>query len=116
MQAGDYNQYFEIVHVTYEIDENGDQHPQDEIVYKGYAKVLNLNGREYWDAFSVQQENTLKFHTRWSEKLRGVDTTKHQLKWRGTYLDITAIDNIAHGNELCTIKAIDGRRHHGREL
>lgn len=116
MQSGDYNQYFEIVHVTYITDQNGDQKPVDNVVYKGFAKVNNLSGREYWDAFSVQQENTLKFFTRWSEKFRDLDTTEHQIKWQGGYLDITAIDNVSHGNSQCIIKAIDREHSHGRKL
>lgn len=105
MQAGDYNQYFEIAEVTHAIDECGQQTPEYRTVFRGYAKVTNLTGREYWDAFSVQQENTLQFYTRWHDALTHIRTTEHVLFWQGMTLDITSVDNVAYGNRFCVIKA-----------
>lgn len=111
MQSGDYNEPFEIQRVDYEINANGDQQKTYTTVYAGYAKVINLSGREFWDALAVQRENTLKFNCRWNERLRDIDTRKHVLTWRNRHLDIIAIDNIAHQNASCTIKAVDNGDH-----
>lgn len=105
MQSGDYNQPFELVKVSVETDDLGDQYKAETVVYRGYAKVTNLSGREYWEAFSVHQENTLKFHTRWVKQFANLNTKTHWLKWQGKLLDILAIDNVAYGNALCQIKA-----------
>ena len=111
MQAGDYNERFLVQQVSYTIDANGDQTPKYKTVYAGYAKVLNLSGNEFWEAYSVHREATKKFHCRWDEHLRDLDTTCHVLKWRGKLLDIITIDNIENRNALCTIKAIERDDH-----
>lgn len=110
MLAGDYNELFVIQEVTYIDGDNGNQTPKYTTVYRGWAKVLNLSGREYWDAYAVKKENTLKFNCRWDEHLRDLDTTCHVIRWRRRYLDIITIDNIEHKNRLCTIKAVERDR------
>lgn len=101
----EYPERFEIVRVGYRTDEAGDQFPAEEVVFEGWAKVLNLSGREYWEAFAVQQESTLKIHCRWAPALDGLDTRACRVRWRGRELDILSVDNIENRNELCTIKA-----------
>lgn len=104
MQSGDYNQYFELQKVTIEINKKGDQVRKYETVYKGYAKVTNLSGKEYWDAYSVLSENVLKFYCRWSPIFNQVNTTKYCISWHGKILDILALDNVAYKNSQCVIK------------
>lgn len=104
MQAGDYNQPFEIVEMNYTIDEWGDQYPDPKPIYRGFAKVTNLSGKEYWDAYSILSENVLRFACRWSRRFERVDTQKHFLRWKGRILDIIALDNVAYGNSQCVIK------------
>lgn len=104
MQAGDYNQPFELVHVIYDVDEWGDQTPVYETKYRGFAKVTNLSGKEYWDAYSVLSESVLRFSCRWSPRFNGVDTKSHFIRWNGKILDIIALDNVAWGNSMCVIK------------
>ena len=110
MQPGDYNQPFEIVRTVATVDDYGDPVKATETVYKGFAKVTNLSGREYWEAFAVEAQDTLKFHTRWHPVLAKVDTRNCRIAWQGRELDITAVDNIAYGNALCTIKAREVRK------
>ena len=104
MQAGDYNQPFELVKVVYEINEWGDQTPEYRAVYRGFAKVTNLTGKEYWDAYSVLSESVLRFSCRWSPKFETVDTKSHFVRWKGKILDILALDNVAYRNAQCVIK------------
>ena len=110
MQAGDYNQCFELCKVENVIDSKGDQASKLTVIYRGYAKVNNLSGREYWEAYSVQQESTLQFYTRWNAVFEHMDTKRHVLRWRGRVLDITAVDNVEHGNRYCIIKAKEADR------
>ena len=105
MQAGDYNQRFAIAKVRYSVDENGRQMPDPETVYAGYAKVNNLSGREFWDAMAIDRQDTLRFYTRWDRRLKDLDCADHVILWDGKELDITSIDNVAHGNAQCIIKA-----------
>ena len=109
MQSGDYNQPFELVKTSVEVDDYGDQQKVDSVVYRGYAKVLNLSGREYWEAFAVHQEETLKFQTRWAKQFDDIDTTTHWIRWHGKLLNIVAVDNIAYSNAMCQfrVKVVD---------
>lgn len=105
MQAGDYNQHFEIFRREYEVDEKGDQRPVEHTVFAGFAKVTNLSSKEYIEALSVGAQDTLRFHTRWARIFEKMDTTTHWIKWNGRVLDILAVDDIAHAHALCTIRA-----------
>lgn len=109
MQSGDYNQPFELVKIETKVDGLGDQYQDPDVVYRGYAKVINLSGREYWEAFAVHQESTLKFQTRWVSTFADLDTTTHKIRWHGKLLNIAAVDNVAYGNAMCQfrVKAVD---------
>lgn len=111
MQAGDYREAFSIVRRDYKVNAKGDSKPHDTVIYSGYAKVVNLSGREYWEAMAVHAESTLKFHTRWHRSMEGLDTTQCYLRWRNRELDIVSLDNIEYRNALCTIRAKE--RTHG---
>lgn len=104
MQSGDYNQLFELVKVSYEVNEWGDQNPVYKTVYRGYAKVTNISGKEFWDAYTILSEGVLRFACRWSPRFNGVDTESHFIRWNNKILDIIALDNVAYGNAQCVIK------------
>lgn len=104
MQSGDYNQFFELQKVSIEIEPDGSQTPHYETIYKGYAKVTNLSGKEYWDAYSVMSENVLRFACRWSPKFEGLDTRDYVVSWKNKILDIIALDNVEYRNSRCIIK------------
>ena len=104
MQPGELNQYFELSKIEYDIDAKGQQHQRFTPVHKGYAKVTNLSGREYWDAYSVLSENVVRFTTRWIYPFEKVDTRTHFILWREKVYDILAIDNVAWENKTAIFK------------
>ena len=67
-----------------------------------WAAVENLHGREYWEAATVQAENTLKFTIRYRPDV----TNDMRIVFRGQTYEITAIDNIKYRNEFLEIKAV----------
>lgn len=66
-----------------------------------WAAVENLHGREYWEAASVQAENTVKFTIRYRPD---VDQTM-RIVFRGKIYNIISVDNIKYRNEYIEIKA-----------
>lgn len=66
-----------------------------------WAAVENLHGREYWEAASVQAENTVKFTIRFRPD---VEQTMRIL-FKGKVYNILSIDNIKYRNEFIEIKA-----------
>lgn len=68
-----------------------------------WAKVANLYGKEYFEAATVQQENTVKFVIRYTD---GIDTDMSIL-FNGKQYNITSIDNIRYANKFIEIKAVE---------
>jgi SPP1 family predicted phage head-tail adaptor len=67
-----------------------------------WAAIENLHGREYWEAATVQAENTVKFTIRYRPDV----TNDMRIVFRGQTYEITAIDNIKYRNEFLEIKAV----------
>ncbi|MEW8997903.1 MAG: phage head closure protein [Thermoanaerobacter sp.] len=67
-----------------------------------WAAIENLHGREYWEAATVQAENTVKFTIRYRPDV----TNDMRIVFRGQMYEITAIDNIKYRNEFLEIKAV----------
>lgn len=106
MNSSDYTEPFLLEHVAVDIDDNGVQKRLFSTVFRGYAKVTNLSGSEYWEAFSQGQESTVKVHTRWNPVFEGLDARKHVLQLRGRRYDIISPpENVGWRNEGCTFKA-----------
>ena len=68
-----------------------------------WAKVLNLSGKEYFEAASIQREKTVKFIIRWVDDLDETMT----ISYRGKSYNITSIDNIKYENKYIEIKALE---------
>lgn len=109
MRTSDYTEPFKLVCQRFETDGKGDQAGVDEVVYEGYAKVVNLSGREFWEALAAAQEGTIKAYVRWVPLLDGLDTRGLRLELRGRSYDVMAIDNVSWRNEGCIIKAKEVR-------
>lgn len=107
MNSTDFRERYEIVRVTHETDEWGDQHPSEEVVHAGYARVTNLSGREYWEAFSQHQESTIKLWCRWHPTLEALDTELNRVRWRGRDFDIISVGNVESRNDVVEIKATE---------
>lgn len=105
MDASDYTEPFELIRLEQEIDDEGIQHENSETVFKGFAKVVNISGSEFWAASAIGAQNTIKVSTRWNKRFEALDIRSHVLVIRGRRFDITAADNISWRNEGCTFKA-----------
>lgn len=103
MEIGSLNKRITIEELKININENGFE-VEEWIDFKTvWAGVSNLYGREYFDAASVQMENTVKFVIRY---LPGIDTSMRIL-FKGKHYNITSIDNIKYRNRFIEIKAME---------
>jgi len=66
-----------------------------------WSKVSNLYGREYYQAASVQEEQTVKFTIRY---LKGL-TANMRILFEDRQYDIISIDNIKYEGKYIEIKA-----------
>ena len=88
---------------TITVNENGFE-TEIFIDYKTvWAAVSNLNGREFFAAAQVNQENTVKFTIRY---MLGLEESMRIIFQSKTY-NITAIDNIKYKNRYIEIKAME---------
>lgn len=104
MNSSDFRERFYLVEVSYSVDEAGDQIPTNKIIYSSFAKIANLSAREYWEAYALKQESTLKLLCRWNPIFKSVDTRKHRISWRDKLYGITSISNIDYRNDVCEIR------------
>lgn len=105
MGTSDYTEPFEIVRVSFVIDDRGGQVSEKRTVFRGFCKVTNLVGSEFWSAYSVGQTDVVKVRTRWNPVFDGLDKRKHALVMRGREYDIVSCGNVGWRNEECEIKA-----------
>ena len=105
MLSSEYRDQFELYRKSYVVDEWGEQTESVETVFKGFCKVVNMTGTEYWAAYEQHMENTMKFYCRWSPQLEAIDTVGLYLKWRGREFDVLSVENVSNRNFDCTIKA-----------
>ena len=92
------------------VDDLGDQVEIEPILFRGFAKVSNLNSREFWEASALGSEQTRKFFTRWFPVLDEIDLDKARISWRGKKLSITSVDNVDMRNEMVIIRAKEVRK------
>lgn len=88
------------------VNAKGDPIVEWETAFEGYASVKNLNSREYWEAATVNAENSVKMRTRWHPALDITDFRKLRILWRGKTLDVKSISNVEWRNELVEIRAV----------
>lgn len=74
---------------------------------KVWASVNNLFGREFWEAKSVKEENTIEFVIRYSQGLSDLDSKKFRIHWNNKVHNITFVDNVKYENKYLKIKAIE---------
>lgn len=68
-----------------------------------WAKVSNLNGREFYQSATIHAEKTVKFMIRY---INDIDESMRIL-FNQTLYDITAIDNLKYENKYFEIKALE---------
>lgn len=71
-----------------------------------YAYVNGLAGREFWEAATVQQENTVEFAFRWKPFFDTMNAKQYRIVFRNRIYNITSIDNIQFRNRIVKIRAV----------
>lgn len=92
------------------VDDVGDQREVPRVLFRGFAKVSNLNSREFWEAAALGSEQTRKFFTRWVPSLDVIDLDKAYVLWRGKRLSVTSVDNVDMRNDTVIIRAKEVRK------
>ena len=103
MGIGKMRQRITIQRVMPVINENGFETELPQVFKTVWAEVTNLHGKEYFEAKSVQEENTVKFTIRF---LEGIDQTM-QILFQGRTYNITGIDPIKYRNRYMEIRALE---------
>lgn len=107
MDAGAYRQRIVIEKLTQGYDEL--RNPIEEwMTYKRIYTYMNgLSGKEYWEAATLNAENTVDFVCRWKKFFDEIDTKNYRLVWKGKIFDIKTIDNVRFQNEIVKIRAVN---------
>ena len=103
MKIGEFKHRISIVKPVIETNENGFEVETYETYKTLWAKVMNLHGKEYFEAASIQKEKTVKFIFR---AIKGIDETM-KIDFNGKLYDITFIDNIKYENKYMEVKALE---------
>lgn len=101
MKIGDLRHRITLQKYISTIDEEGFTTQTWQDVATVWAAVENLYGREYWEAATIQAENTVKFTIRYRKDL----SSDMRIKFQGQHYEIISIDNIKYKNEYIEIKA-----------
>lgn len=101
MKIGDLRNRITLQKYIETTDEEGFSTQEWQDVATVWASVENLYGREYWQAATVQAENTVKFIIRYRKEIDNAMRINFQDKLH----NIISIDNIKYKNEYIEIKA-----------
>lgn len=82
--------------------------------YRCWAKVSNLHGKEYYEAYGLKLHRELKFTFRFIPNL----TENDEILFNGHYYNITFIDHIKYGKQWIEVRAseIDPRSVRGERI
>lgn len=72
-----------------------------------WGSVANLQGKEYYQAASVQKENTVKFLIRYTSGIN----QEMRIKFNDCLYNIISINNFNYVNRYIEIKAIEVEAH-----
>lgn len=106
MDAGAYTQRISIEKVSHSYDSIGNPVEEWKLFRKTYAYMNGLSGKEYWEAATLNAENTVDFVCRWKKFFDEMDTTNYRIVWRGKNFDIKTIDNVQFRNETVKLRAV----------
>lgn len=85
------------------INENGFEVSEWKDYKTVWAKVLNLSGKEYFEAATINKEKTVKFIIRF---VKSIDESMI-INFEDRRYNITDINNIRYENKYCEIKALE---------
>lgn len=106
MDAGAYRQRIIIETLTHGYDEVRNPLEEWRPYKKIYAYMNGLSGKEYWEAATLNAENTVDFVCRWKKFFDYMDTRTYRIVWRGKIFNIKTIDNVRFQNEIVKIRAV----------
>ena len=106
MDAGAYRHLITIQKCVVSRDEIGNPTEEWKEYRTAYAYVNGVSGKEYWEAATVQQENTVEFTFRWYPFFDEMDTKQYRLIFKNRVFNINLIDNVQYRNETVKIKAV----------
>lgn len=106
MDAGAYAQRISIEKVVQSYDSIGNPVEEWKPFRKTYAYMNGLSGKEYWEAATLNAENTVDFVCRWKKFFNEMDTKNYRIVWNGKVFDIKTIDNVQFRNDTVKIRAV----------
>lgn len=72
-----------------------------------WSSINNLFGKEYWEAKSIQAENTINFKIRYSKALKDMDSKNYRIRWNNKNFNIISLDNIKYSNDFIILKGVE---------
>lgn len=106
MDSGIYAHRITIEKLSHDYDSLGNPVEEWKIYKRTYAYMNGLSGKEYWEAATLNAENTVDFVCRWKKFFDDMDTKNYRIVWRGKSFDIKTIDNVQFRNENVKIRAV----------
>nr|DAG74220.1 MAG TPA: Putative head tail adaptor [Bacteriophage sp.] len=106
MEAGAYTQKISIEKLSHSYDSIGNPIEEWKLFKKTYAYMNGLSGKEYWEAATLNAENTVDFVCRWKKFFDVMDTTNYRIVWKGKKFNIKTIDNVQFRNEIVKLRAV----------
>lgn len=103
MGIGKFKQRITFQKPVINVDGNGYETEKLENYKMVWAKVMNLSGREYFEAAAIKQERIIKFIVR---AITGIDETM-KILFQDKVYDIVFINNIGYQNKYMEIKAME---------
>lgn len=106
MEAGAYTHKISIEKLSHSYDSIGNPIEEWKLFKKTYAYMNGLSGKEYWEAATLNAENTVDFVCRWKKFFDVMDTTNYRIVWKGKKFNIKTIDNVQFRNEIVKLRAV----------
>ena len=107
MDAGAYTQKISIEKLSHNYDSTGNPVEEWKPFKKTYAYMNGLSGKEYWEAATLNAENTVDFVCRWKKFFDEIDTRNYRIVWKKKVFNIKTIDNIQFKNDIVKIRAVN---------
>ena len=106
MNAGAYSQKIMIEKLMHDYDDIGNPVEKWKLFKRDYAYMNGLSGKEYWEAATLNAENTVDFVCRWQRFFDEMGTRHYRIVWREKTFNIKTIDNVQFRNEIVKIRAV----------
>lgn len=100
-----YNKKIEIQHFSETIDVIGQRIQSWNTLFKPWASVNGVGGREYYKAAQTNSENDMIFKIRYSNKLNNCLTSEIRILYNGKTYDIKHIDDYMQQHRELVIRA-----------